>query len=626
MTASDCGCCCDNCGGGACDGGGTGAAVATLPKRSELPRERTWAVESVFATDEAWEAEYQTVGGRLGELDAYRGRLGASAATLLEGLQRRDELQSAVARLGVYASMRLAEDATNARYTVLADRARGLRARFGAAAAFYEPEILAIDQATLDAYLAENADLAVYRHYFAKLGLLRGHVRSAEVEEVLAGASDVAGAPGAIRSALENADLPLGQIADEGGREVRLGQGNLLRFLRSADREVRRAAWERSADAYLAMRHTFGAALSGVVKRDVFYARARRYGSSLEAALAPNAIPTAVFHNLLDTVWQNLPVWHRYFAVRRRALGLDALHGWDLGAPLTAHSPHIPFEEGVELIAEGVAPLGEEFVGALRRGIADRWVDVLPNVGKGGGAFSTGTRGTHPFISMSYADDLGSVSTLAHELGHSLHSYYAWRAQPPIYAGYSLFVAEVASNMLQALLGAHLLETRTDRDFLIATIEERMANNLRYLFTMPILARFELDCHERVERGEALSADGMTAAMADLYRQGYGGEVVLDEQRMGITWARFPHLFANFYVFQYATGIAAAAALARQVREGGEPAARRYLDFLETGGAAFPIDALRAAGSDLRDPAPVQAAFDILAGYVDRLDQLTSDE
>jgi oligoendopeptidase F len=601
------------------------SATATLPRREELPPEQRWSIESVFATDADWEAAYEAASGRLGEMERYRGRLGESAATLLDGLRRRDEIMLAVARVGLYASLRRSEDATNAAYTARADRAGGLRARAAAAAAFYEPEILALDPATLDAFLAENADLAIYRHYFDQLALRRDHVRSAEVEETLAQAADVTATPATIRGALENADLTLGTIADEEGREVKLGQGNLARFLRSADRAVRRAAWEGSADAYLGMRHTFAATLSGGVKRDVFYARARRYGSSLEAALAPNAVPTAVFHNLLDTVWKNLPVWHRYFAVRRRILGLDRLHGWDLTAPLVADEPRIPFAEGVELVARALAPLGEEYVGVVRRGIADRWVDRAANVGKGGGAFSSGAPGTHPFISMVYQDTLPSVSTLAHELGHSLHSYYAWRTQPPVYARYSLFVAEAASNMHQALLGAHLLETADDPAFTVATIEERMGNHLRYLFTMPILARFELDCHERVERGEALSADGMTEALAELYRQGYGGEVVLDAPRMGITWARFPHLFSNFYVYQYATGIAAAAALTGQVRAEGEPAARRYVEFLKTGGAAFPIDALHTAGIDMRDPAPVQAAFDILAGYVERLDRVTSD-
>lgn len=598
--------------------------TTTLPKRSEVMPEERWDIESLFASDAAWEAAYDALSARLPELARYQGRLGESGATLLAALGLRDEVMAEVARVAVYATLRRSEDATNATYAALASRAQGLTARANGIAAWYGPEILALDPATLDRFIADVPDLATYTHYFAKLDRMRGHLRSAEVEALLAQGQEVTDTFRTIHGALENADMEFGDIADAANQPTRIGPGNLQQLLASEDRTVRRAAWEQSADAYLRMQHTFAGTLIGTVKRDVFTARARGYDSSLEATLAPNAIPTAVFHNLLDTVWKNLPTWHRYFAVRRKALGLDRLHGWDLTAPLQRDAPHVPFPAGVAMIADGLAPLGEEYVGIVRRGAAERWVDRGANIGKGGGAFSSGAPGAHPFISMNYTDSLASMSTLAHELGHSLHSYYTWQTQPMVYARYSMFVAETASNMHQALVGAHLLATHDDPAFLIALIEERMGNHLRYLFTMPILARFEFECHTRVERGEALSAEGMTEQLADLYQQGYGGEVEMDAPRMGVTWARFSHLFSPFYVFQYATGIAAAAALAQQVREEGAPAAARYLTLLKTGDAAFPIDALRAAGVDMADPAPVQAAFDILAGYVDRLEQLTT--
>lgn len=597
--------------------------ATTLPRRSELTTEQRWDIESLFPTDESWEAAYSEVENRMGDLAQYRGRLGTDAATLLAGLTTRDSLLRELMRVGVYANLRRSEDATNAQYAALAERAQGLNARVNAAASFYQPEILALPPARLEAFIAAEPALAPYRHYFAKLGQLRGHVRSPEVEETLAQVRDALGTFGTIHRALENADVHLGTITDAEGRTVRLGQGNLQRYLASPDRAVRQAAWESSADAYLSVRHTFAGSLIGGVKSDVFFARARHFSSSLEAALEPNAIPTAVFHNLLDTVWKNFPTWQRYFAIRRRILGVETLHGWDLTAPLQRQETAVPLAAGVEMIAAGLAPLGEEYVGIVRRGITERWVDGAANIGKGGGAFSSGAPGTHPFISMNYQDTLASMSTLAHELGHSLHSYYTWQNQPTVYGRYSMFVAETASNMHQALIGAHLLATVDDPAFRIGLIEERMGNFLRYFFTMPILARFELECHERIERGEALSAERMMDYLTSLYKEGYGNEVAIDAPRMGITWARFSHLFANFYVFQYATGIAAANALAGQVRAEGEPAATRYLDFLKTGDAAFPIDAIRAAGVDMTDPAPVQAAFDVLAGYVDELDTLT---
>jgi oligoendopeptidase F len=601
--------------------------TTTLPKRSELTHEDTWDVESVFATNEDWEAAFSAVGERLAEMEQYQGRLGESGAALLAGLKLRDEILLEVYRVGVFANLRVAVDATNATSLAMADRASGLFAGAFGAASFYEPEILALEPETLARFQTEESGLAEYAHYLDTLERRRAHVRSAEVEQVLAMASDPTSQFESIHTALSDADLKLGTIRDEEGNEVELGQGNYDRYLHSADRKVRQAAWETSSDAYLALKNTFAANYAGAVKRDVLYARTHNYDSTLEAALAPNAIPLEVFHNLIDTVRKNFPTWQRYFKARAKLLGIDKAHGWDITeGPLQAagRPPQraITYDEGVELIAASMAPLGDEYVGFLQQGIEARWVDRMPNAGKVGGAFSSGVPGTHPFILMSWHDDLGSVSTLAHELGHSLHSFYAWRTQPTIYTEYSMFVAEVASNLNQALMGAHLLETETDPNFLITVIEERMGNNLRYLFTMPTLARFELDCHEMVERGEALTADGMIETMADLYAEAYGDAVEIDRERMGITWARFGHLFANYYVFQYATGISAAAQLAQQIRSEGPEAAARYIDFLKTGSAEYPVDALRKAGIDMRTPEPIQAAFDILAGYVDRLEQI----
>ena len=603
--------------------------TTTLPKRVDVAPEQTWDIESIFATSADWEAAYQAVAGRVSDLDAYRGRLGESPAALVEALTRGEGLIADAWRLALYAHMRVAEDATNPASLAQADRADGLFSRVEAAAAFVDPEILAIDPETLAGWVESDEKLRPYAHHLDKLGRRRAHVRSAEVEQVLAMAGEPLAVFDSVRTALAEADLKLGTIEDEQGATVELGQGNLEAYIHSADRRVRQAAWETSADAYLSMKNTFAANYSGAVKREVLLARVRNYGSALEASLSPNAIPLEVFHNLLDTVWKNFPTWQRYFGVRAKLLGIEQAHAWDISeSPIQpAGVPpqrKIGFNEGIDIVAASIAPLGEEYVRLVQQGIEDRWVDYAVNAGKVGGAFSTGMPGHYPFIMMSWHDDLGSVSTLIHELGHSLHSYYTWQTQPLVYADYSMFVAEVASNMNQALMGAHLLETVDDPHFLTTVIEERMGNNLRYLFTMPILAKFELETHSRVERGEALTADELNDLMADLYAEAYGDAVALDRERQGITWARFPHLFANFYVFQYATGIAAAAQLAEQVRSGGPEVAARYIEFLKTGDAAYPVDALKKAGIDMSSPEPIQAAFDILAGYVDRLEELGS--
>jgi oligoendopeptidase F len=603
-------------------------AVGAVPHRRDVPLAERWDLDPIFPTVRAWERAYATASTRLAEIDRFRGRLGESAATLLGALRLRDELHAAVERVAQFGSLRRSEDNTDPDNVAMDSRGSGLEARFAAACAFIPVEFLGIPTERLATWLRVEPDLAVYAHAIDRARRRRAHLRSTEVEEVLAQASDLANSSETIAGILEDGELPLGVIEDERGEPVALAQGNQDRYLRSPDRRVRREAWESCADGYLAFRNTFAATLAGGVKRNVFYARARGYGSSLEAALAREEVPTDVFHNLLETVWRNLPVWHRYFRVRRKLLGLAEgdFHAWDITAPLVPE-PKIPWEDGVGLILASLAPLGEEFVDIVRRGIAERWVDRSPNVGKGGGAFSWGPYRTMPFISMVYDDDLGAVSTLAHELGHSMHSYYTWQSQPIAYneAG---FLVEVPSNFHQALLGAHLLGVKDDRAWTIAVIEERMANHLRYLFTMPILARFELDCHEAVERGEALTAESLSETLLELYRQGYGGEVVLSEpdaERVAVTWARFPHLYMNFYVYEYAIGIAGAAALARQVLNEGEPPARRYVDLLRAGGHGYPVDLLKEAGVDMTSPEPVQAAFDVLAGYVERLEGFVVD-
>ncbi|MCW3097479.1 MAG: oligoendopeptidase, partial [Chthonomonadaceae bacterium] len=490
--------------------------------------------------------------------------------------------------------------------------------------AFARPEMLAIPDQVLKEWMQAEPRLAPYAHFFDLLARQRPHVRSAEVEELLGQASDPFGAARQIHGTLSDADLKFEPSHDSAGEASEIGQGTIGALLHSPDRETRRTAWENYADAYLQHKNTIANCLSAGVKQNVFQARARRYNSALEAALTPNHIPVEVFHNLIATFRKHLPTWHKYWDIRKRALKLDRLHVYDITAPLADQPPVVPYAQAVDWIAEGMAPLGEEYVSILRRGsTTNRWVDIYPNRGKRMGAYSSGAPGTRPFILMSYNDDVFSLSTLAHELGHSVHSYYTWQNQPPMYSSYGTFLAEVASNVNQAMVRAHLLKTQTDRDFQIAVLEEAMANFHRYFFIMPTLARFELEIHERVERGEALTAQSLIKLMADLFQEGYGDGVEMDVDRVGITWAEFPtHLYSNFYVFQYATGISGANALTEGIRKEGAPAAERYLNFLKSGGSRFPFDTLRDAGVDLASPEPVERAFAVFASYVDRLDTL----
>jgi oligoendopeptidase F len=525
----------------------------------------------------------------------------------------------------VYAQLGHTADTTDQEAAARVDRARGLNARAASAMAFGDPEIVSIGFETLRGWLLTEPRLHIYAHYIDRLERRQAHLRSPEVEALLGAVLDPFRTASATHGVLADADLTFRPAVSAGAAEpIEVGQGNLGALLAHADREVRRTAWESYGDAHLTHRHSMANCIAAGVKQNVFLARARRYASSLEAALTPNEIPVAVFHHLLATYRKHLPAWHRYWRVRRAALGYDRLFPYDRSAPLTPRAPTVPFNQAVDWICDGMAPLGTEYVAAMRRGLREeRWVDVYPNRGKRAGAFSTGGPGIHPFILMSYADDVFSLSTLAHELGHSMHSYYAWRTQPVIYAGYSTFVAEVASNFNQALVRAHLLATQQDRELQIALIEEAMANFYRYLFLMPILAAFEWEIHQRVERGEGLNAKGLMKTMTELFVEGYGGEVEVDEDRVGITWAEFPtHLYLNFYVFQYSTGISGAHALADRVLHGPPSAAADYLAFLKAGGSDYPVDLLRRTGVDLASPEPVEKMFATFSVMVTRLEEL----
>jgi oligoendopeptidase F len=601
-------------------------AQKTIPLRADVPVEHTWDVSGIFASPEAWDAEFNCIGADLSSFDSFRGHLGDSPAALAGWFEASETINRRLGLLTVYASMNQAVDANDQAAAARNDRARGLAARAGAAQAFAEPELLQVGFEKLRSWVTSEPRLEHYAHYFDRLYRRAPHVRSAEVEELLSQSGDPFGAAAATHGILANAELKFaaarGAAPNDDGLEV--AQGTINALLSHPDREVRRSAWENYADAHLALKNTMAACIATGVKRDVFLMRARRYRSALEAALLPNHIPVEVFHNLIRVFRANLPTWHRYWRVRRKALGLDRLKPYDTRAQLTRQTLHVPFPQAVEWISQGMQPLGAEYVGVMRDGVLEeRWVDIYPNKGKRMGAFSTGAPGTHPYVFMSYNDDIFSMSTLAHELGHSMHAYYTRREQPFVYARYGLFAAEVASNFNQALVRAHLLNHRDDPEFQISVIEEAMANFYRYFFIMPSLARFELEVHERAERGEALTADGLIALMADLIGEVYGEEVEMDRERVGITWAQFhTHLYSNFYVYQYATGIAGAHALAERVLSGGPSAAQDYLAFLKSGGSLYPLDALKLAGVDLAAPEPAEKAYATMAQMVERLEQL----
>lgn len=598
-----------------------------LLARADVPVEHTWDTASVFPSVEAYDAAVDALLARIPQIQQHRGHLGDSPAALADALEAIEQFRVDVQRVAMYASVEYSVDTTDQVAAARVGRSRSLVGQAMAAVSFVEPELMALGFDTLRAWVRQEPRLAHYAHFVEELEKKAPHVRSAEVEEVLGLVADPFGTAGATHSILTNSEMKFAPARGADSSLHQVAQGTINALVTHADREVRRTAWESYADAHLALKNTQANCIDAQVKQQIFVARARRYPSALESAVGENYVPVEVFHNLIGTFQRHLPTWHRYWRIRRQALGYDQLHEYDVKAPLTASKPIVPYAQAVDWITAGMAPLGEEYVSILRRGATEeRWVDIYPNKGKGAGAYSHGAPGTHPFVFMNYNDDLFSMSTLAHEFGHSLHSYYTWQNQPLAYAGYTIFVAEVASNFNQALVREYLFRTQPDRDFQIAVIEEAMSNFHRYFFIMPTLARFELEVHSRAERNKALTADGMIDLMADLFAEGYGGEVVMDRPRTGITWAEFStHLYLNFYVYQYATGISGAHALARRVLDGVPGAADAYLGFLKAGSSSFPLDVLQRAGVDLSTPQPVEETFAVLASLVDRLETLINN-
>lgn len=601
-----------------------------IRSRTEIPEDDTWDLESIYATREAFEAAFKQAEASLAEVSAFKGRLAEGPETLLEYFKTAERVIQEVGKIFVYSRLKYATDTTDQDAAALSDRGGGLFARFQATAAFTDPELMAVGFDTLREWMQEKAELAVLRQYLNELEQRAAHVRSGEVEELLGAVQDPFRTASNTHGVLANADVTFKPAVDSEGNEHEVAHSSISQhsgaLFYSTDRELRRSAWQNYADGHTAYRHSMANALAAGVKQDVFMARARRYESSLAAALGQSFIPVEVFHSLIATYQANIPTWHRYWDVRKKALGLDEMHVYDTRAALTGNMPALTFDQAFDWISTGMKPLGDEYVGIMRNGVLEeRWVDRYPNKGKRSGAFSSGFYGTHPFIMMSFNDDIFGLSTLAHELGHSMHSYFSRREQPLIYSDYGLFVAEVASNFNQALVRDYLLKTQTDRDLQIAIIEEAMSNFHRYFFLMPTLARFELEIHQRAERGEGLTAQGMTDLMADLMSEGYGPGVVVDRERTGSLWMQFStHLYLNFYVFQYATGISGAHALAERVLNGGADERNAYLSMLEAGGSVYPLDALRLAGVDLTGPEPVEKTFKVLAEYVDRLEKLVA--
>lgn len=577
-------------------------------------------MDHILESPEAWQEEITRVEGLIEAMAARTGTVGKGAAELVEALELHAQLGERLDRVYVWAHLSRDQDTREPAAQARAERAARLATQAAEATSFLEPEILAIPADRLESFRNDPAARA-WRHYLGNLLRMKAHTLSPREEEILAMAGEVTRVPRTAFGMLNDADLTFRPIRDEEGREVELTKGRYSAFLESLDRRVRRDAWTSLTEGYEQHRNTLAALLAGSVKRDCFYARARGYDSSLQAALFPNAIPDSVFHTLIDTVAKRRTVFHRAMELRRRVLGLDRLEVYDLYVPLsTAEPPRFSYEEARDVLLAGLTPLGRDYLTALKEGLeGGGWVDVYESRGKRSGAYSWSTYGTHPYVLMNYQGTLDHLFTLAHEMGHAMHSWYTHRSQPYHYSHYPIFLAEVASTTNEAVLMDHLLKVTEDPDGRLALLNQYIDQIRGTVVTQVMFADFERRIHEMVERGEPLTSDILSDAYRDIFTSTLGPALAFDE-RAALGWARIPHFYSGYYVYQYATGYAAATALSRRVLAGGPKEREEYLGFLRAGDSDYPIEILRSAGVDLTQPGPVNDTLDLLESLLDQLE------
>ncbi|WLR53822.1 oligoendopeptidase F [Mesobacillus subterraneus] len=602
------------------------STVKKLPARDEVSTENTWRLEDIFAVDNQWEEEFNEVKGLLPSVQEYQGKLGESAEQLYNALQLQDKLLERLGRLYTYAHMRYDQDTTNSFYQGLDDRIKNLYSQAASALAFIVPEILAVDEDKIKGFLNEKEELKLYEHAaLEEINLQRPHVLSAEEEALLAQASEVMSSPSNTFGMLNNADLEFPSIKDENGEEVEITHGRYIRFLESEDRRVREDAFKAVYKTYGSFKNTFSSTLSGNVKKDNFNARIRKYESARHAALSANNIPESVYENLVNTVNDNLHLLHKYVKLRRKVLGLEKLHMYDLYTPLVKDvKMEIPYEEAKEYVLKGLEPLGDEYNNILKEGFENRWVDVYENKGKRSGAYSSGAYGTNPYILMNWQDNVNNLFTLAHEFGHSVHSYYTRKTQPYPYGNYSIFVAEVASTCNEALLNDYMLKTINDEQKRLYLLNHYLEGFRGTVFRQTMFAEFEHMIHKKAQNNEALTADSLTKDYYELNKKYFGEEDIIIDEEIGLEWSRIPHFYYNYYVYQYATGFSAATALSKQILEEGQPAVERYIDFLKSGSSDYPIEVLKKAGVDMTSSKPIEDALKVFEEKLNEMEALLS--
>lgn len=592
-----------------------------VPKRSETKPEYRWKLEDLFASQAEWDREYEQAKALIVKAADFQGRL-ADPAQLKACFELEDDLSLHVERLYVYAHMRHHEDTAEPANMALADKAKKLSVEANEALSFITPEVLSLPDETLDQLIADP-NLAKYRFTLEEMRRQKAHILSKSEEALLAQAGNISQAPNTIFSMLNNADLKFPTIKNERGEEVELTHGTYIQFLESRDRNVRKAAFKAMYDTYAKLKNTVASTLAANVNKNLFYARARKYPSALEMSLFGDNIPKDVYTNLIDTIHRHLPLMYRYMELRRKLLGVDELHMYDLFAPLVEEfEMKITYEQAKQMVIDGLEPLGPDYRKVLKEGFEGGWIDVYENQGKRSGAYSWGAYGTHPYVLLNHKDNLNSMFTLAHEMGHALHSYYSDKHQSYRDAQYTIFLAEVASTLNESLLMDYMLKRTTDpkeKMYLLTYYADQFRTTV---FRQTMFAEFEKIIHEKAEAGESLTPQLLSSIYYDLNKRYYGDGMVVD-QDIEMEWARIPHFYSSFYVYKYATGFSAATSFAKQILDEGGPAVERYLGFLKSGGSDYSINILKKAGVDMSTPEPIEQAMSVFENLIEQMEQLT---
>ena len=596
-----------------------------IPARSEADPRFTWAITDLFPSDEAWRAEYSRMQGMLEQVKGYQGHLGESAASLLGFLRLLDEIDRAGDPMISYAFRKKDEDTRNPVYQEMGSQAQNFIVELNKAAAFETPEVLAIEDETMEGFYREEPELEHYRLALTRIRRQKEHTLSTKEEALLAAAGQMAESPHEIFSLFNDADMTYPDAVDSEGKKHPLTHGTYIAMMQSPDRTLRESAFRSLYGVYGQYRNTASAVLSAQMKQLQFFADVRKYPSALHAALSHTEVPVEIYHNLIQSVHDNFPAMHRYVRLRKRLLGVEKLHYYDLYTPIVADEDmKVTFEEGKELAKKALTPMGEDYLKILNEGFDNRWIDVYENQGKRSGAYSAGVYGVHPFVLLNYTDTLNDTFTLVHEMGHALHSYISNHTQSVTYAGYVIFVAEVASTCNEALLMQYLLGQTKEprrRAYLINYFLEQFRTTL---YRQTMFAEFELWCSEQTRKGEALTAEALCAKYGELNRQYYGEDIEPDPE-IALEWARIPHFYYNFYVYQYATGFACAIALSQRILREGKPAVDDYIRFLSGGCSSDPVSLLRGAGVDISTPAPVNEALKLFDKLIGEMEELTAE-